>query len=277
MTKQQFLKNTTIIFLCVLSNQVLAQGFALFPKGEKPNGFVFFMLVVSGILLALAVHELGHLLTGLAQGFRFQLFVVGPLGIRRDNNKIKVYLNKNIGMMGGIAATVPVIAQEDNKKKFARLILAGPMASLIFGLLAIAIAPFGSILWSWFFFLTGACSLGLVAATTLPKKSGVYFTDRARYQRLTGKGKAAESELALLNIIAQSMTDNHHKNISVEKALLLQQDDEPLMKFWGYYYAHQFYKENGLREQTESSLAILLSNKKLVSKEIWKVLKIESE
>ena len=41
------------------------------------------------VFLVLAVHEFGHLLTGLFQGFQLQFFVIGFLGIKRkDSNSI---------------------------------------------------------------------------------------------------------------------------------------------------------------------------------------------
>jgi hypothetical protein len=272
MTKFNRTALLSILFFCI-TNPAFAE---LFPKGEKPSIFIALPITFIAILLAMAVHELGHLLTGMAQGFRFELYVVGPLGIKREEGKIKVYLNKNLGMMGGIAATLPTSQHPDNRKKFARLILAGPLTSMGYGLICIAIAYLSIPLVAFFFYVTGACSIALFFATTLPTKTGIYFTDRARYFRMISKGKEGDSEEALLQIIAQSVADNHHKNISVENALTLQHDDEPFMKFWGFYYEHQYYKENEIADKTESTKATLLAKQTLVPKQVWKALKIES-
>lgn len=247
----------------------------LFPKGEKPSVFIALPITFVAILLAMAVHELGHLLSGMAQGFRFELYVVGPLGIKREDGKIKVYLNKNVAMMGGIAATLPTRQDPNNRKKFARLILAGPLTSLAYGFLCLGIAYFSVTLTAFFFYVTGACSIALFFATTLPTKTGIYFTDRARYFRMISKGKEGDSEEALLQIIAQSVADSHHKNISVQNALTLQQDETPFMKFWGFYYEHLYYKENEVTDKAEATKATLLANQSLVPKQVWKALKID--
>jgi hypothetical protein len=247
----------------------------LFPKGEKPSVFIALPVTFAAILLAMGVHELGHLLTGMAQGFRFELYVVGPLGIKRENGKIKVYLNKNVALMGGIAATLPTKQDPDNRKKFARLILAGPLTSLLYGFLCLGIAYLSVTLTAFFFYVMGACSIALFFATTLPTKTGIYFTDRARYFRMISKGKEGDAEEALLQIIAQSVADSHHKNISVQNALTLQQDETPFMKFWGFYYEHLYYKENEIADKAEVTKATLLANQTLVPKQVWKALKIE--
>jgi hypothetical protein len=263
--------------MLLFTNPLLAEAFRLFPQGHKPNGFVFFMIVVTGIFVALAVHELGHLFMGLAQGFRFQLFVVGLLGLKRTEKGIHIYLNKNLGMMGGIAATVPVAPSPKNKKKFAWTVLSGPLTSLVFGISCVLVSLHTNYLVTWFLLIAGMSSIGLFFATTLPSKSGIFFTDRARFQRLISKGKAGETEEALLSIIAQTMSDNSHKNLSLAKSQLLQTDDEPFMRFWGYYYEFMYYKENELTEQANAAKTILLANRTLVSKQIWKVLKIDDQ
>jgi hypothetical protein len=92
---------------------------------------LYFTLVLLALLTALAVHELGHLVAGLLGGFRFQLFVVGLLGVKRTPAGIRVFLNRDVGLMGGVAATVPVAQDPVNKRKFAWMLLSGPLASLL--------------------------------------------------------------------------------------------------------------------------------------------------
>jgi hypothetical protein len=274
MTKaQRYLAFFISLFLSIIAHPLFAAP--LFPKGEKPSIFIALPLTMVAILFAMAIHELGHLLAGMAQGFRFELYVVGPLGIKREQGKIKVYLNKNVAMMGGIAATIPTSQHPDNRKRFARLILAGPLTSLIYGLICIGVAYFSLTLTAFFLYVTGACSIALFLATTLPTKTGIYFTDRARYFRMISKGKEGDSEEALLQIIAQSVVDNHHKNISLQNVLTLQQDETAFMKFWGFYYEHLYYKENEIADKAEQTKSTLIANQSMVPKQVWKALKIE--
>lgn len=178
MTKNILKKYSGILLLLlwVCTQNAYAYNLGVFPKGDKPGALVFFLLTVIGMFTALAVHELGHVLTGLAQGFRFELFVVGLLGIKRTAKGIKVYLNKNLGMMGGVAATIPVQQRPDNRKKFAYMVLGGPVASLLYGLLSLILfisSTSGAARGFWL--LTGAVSLAVLLATTLPRKSGIFF------------------------------------------------------------------------------------------------------
>ena len=155
------------------------------------------------------------------------------------------------------------------------LSIAGPLASLSFALLCFACLTFTKGALYSFFFLGGVSSLGFLLATTLPKKSGMFFTDRARYQRLMSKSKSACSEAALLEIMAVAVRDSHCKNLPLEKIRLLQEDDEDFMRFWGYYYEYYYYKENGNDTYTGTAKEKLLGMKSAIDKNIWKMLKIE--
>jgi hypothetical protein len=249
---------------------------ALSLNTDKSGKIVSLLLNIIALFIALAVHELGHIITGLAQGFRFELFVVGLLGVKRTEQGMKIYLNKDVGMMGGVAATIPITQSPANRKKFAYMILGGPVSSLLFGLIALAVSGVGTsgpvhVFWV----VAGACSLALVLATTLPRKTGIFFTDRARFQRLMSKGKAGAVEEALLSIMAQYSIDNCSKNVDLNQVRLLQTDEEAFMRFWGYYYEYQYYKDNALAAQTVEALQKLMQVKSYVSQPVWKMLKID--
>jgi hypothetical protein len=271
------LKLTLIALLLGYPIAGMAQNFMrIFPAGDKPGAVLFFSLVILSTFIALAVHELGHLIAGLAQGFRFELFVVGLLGIKRSEGRVKIYLNKNAGMMGGVAATIPVVQSPENKKKFAIMILAGPLASLLYSVVSfvlLGIATSGAARGFWL--VSGACSLALFFATTLPRKTGMFFTDRARFQRLISKGKASENEDALLSLITQNMIDSSSKNISLEKARLLRTDDDAIVRFWGCYYEYYYFKDNSHTEEAAKAREELLALKSSVPPSLWKILKIE--
>ena len=247
-----------VLFLLISQDLFAGQNFSIFPDGEKPNGFVFTISMFLAFFAALGVHELGHLLTGLVQGFRFELFVIFLFGVRRTDKGIQPFLNRNIGYMGGVAATVPTTKDVRNRKKFAYIVLAGPIASLLFAVVCFLFLMYTrNLLWS-FWLIAAATSIGLFFATTLPTKTGIFFTDRARFQRLISKGQEGRSEEALLQILAQSTVDNSCKNISLQDARILQTDKEVLMRFWGHYYEYQFFKANDARIKAEEAKMRLL-------------------
>ena len=204
------------------------------PKTSTGKYIMMVGIVIMGFIV-LAVHELGHLVTGLANGFKFELFVVGPLGIKRENDKVKIYLNKELGYYGGVAATSPVDDHKDNAKKFARILLGGPIASVLFAIICIAIAYFAGRPFGILFFTGGLISIAIFFATTIPSRTGMFFTDRKRYQRLTSPGKDQQVELAIISIMGKFAKDNSYKNIDENDINVLVTDEYPFVRFFGLF------------------------------------------
>lgn len=193
------------------------------------------------IQFVLGIHELGHLVTGLIQGFQFELFVVGPLGVKREDNKIKVYLNKNLAYYGGVAAVLPVDDNPKNIKKFANVILAGPLSSLVLSIICLIFTYFFNFSGELFVFMAGFTSFGIFLATTIPSKTGTFFSDRKRYQRLISKGKERETEIALLRIIGIYGRDNSYKNVNIDDINLVIQDTH--YQYFGIFCKLSFQHE----------------------------------
>jgi hypothetical protein len=265
------------VLLLGVAQTAAAQGrFTLFPAGDKPGPVLYGTLVLLALLTALAVHELGHLVAGLLGGFRFQLFVVGLLGVKRTPAGIRVFLNRDVSLMGGVAASAPVTEDPGNQRKFAWVLLSGPLASLLLSLVAAAAftaSTSGAARSYWL--VTAVGSAAVLLATTLPRKSGLFFTDRARFQRLMGKGPAAETEAALLSILTRQVVDGGVKNISLDQARLLQTDADATMRFWGSYYAYAYFREHGLAAEAERARADLAAFEKGVPKPLWKALQLD--
>lgn len=225
-----------------------------FVKDLKPDTGPEKVVMIVGIILismiVLAVHEAGHLVTGLLQGFRFELFVVGPFGIKRENNSIKLYLNTNLGYYGGVAATSPIDDQKANAKKFARILLAGPLTSVLFAVVCILLASWAGKPLGIIFYTGGLVSIGIFFATTIPSQTGMFFTDRKRYQRLVTPGKDQEVELAMLRIMGQYSKDNSYRNVDSTDINTLVSDDLPFIKFFGLFNQVCFQLENNGAAET---------------------------
>ena len=162
---------------------------------------------------AIVVHELGHLIAGLVQGFRFELFIVGPLGIKRNQEKIKVYFNTNLQFYGGIASTIPIEDKPENAKKFANVLIAGPLTSLLFAVVFTFLLISFDLKYSKLVNVAALASFGIFLATTIPSKIGLFFSDRKRYQRLTSKGYEREIELIVLRVISVFGRDTSYLNV----------------------------------------------------------------
>ena len=229
------------------------------------------------IHLTLAIHELGHLLTGLVQGFRFEMYVVGFLGVKREDSKIKLFMNKNLSYYGGVAATIPIDNSEKNANKFANILIAGPISSLLSALMFTAISFTNTPLTKFIFFIGALASFGIFLATTIPSKTGMFFTDRKRYQRLIKPGKSRETELAMLRITGSFAKEESYNEVDYHDIELLIADGNPLIKFFGLYNAICFQIEaNGtiekdtLRDYELASNAVSKNIVTLFNKEIDK-------
>lgn len=209
------------------------------------------------MFLVLSVHELGHLVTGLIQGFRFELFIVGPLGIKRENDKIKVYLNKNIAHYGGIAATTPKNDDPDNSTKLANVCLAGPIASILLAIIFGIIHFYLDSQFSKIILIGAIASFAIFLVTTIPNKTGMFFSDRKRYQRLTTNGPEKEVELALLRIIGNYAKDDSYKNVDENDIEVLISDKH--YKYFGLFtkLTYQFETEGAFDESTKNEFDLI--------------------
>ncbi|MEO1450345.1 MAG: site-2 protease family protein, partial [Bacteroidota bacterium] len=201
--------------------------------------FLYFMIATYGVLL---VHELGHLLTGLAQGFSFQLLVVGFLGVRREEDgSIRPYFNKEWTYHGGVALTTPTTYSEQTATQFGRVLLAGPLASLLLMILLWALAPLVAPAWKFILLTTGFISFGLFLATTLPGKTGIFYTDRKRYQRLMKTGPTREIELALLQAISLKLQQKPITDMAATDLEKITEDPSPMFQYTGLYYLCEYF------------------------------------
>lgn len=196
---------------------------------------------------ALAFHELAHLVTGLAQGFRFHLYVAGFLGVRRDagTDRIQWYFNTDMQLFGGVAATLPYTSTSGLTRLFARVVIAGPVGSLV-------LAMFGGLTGWWlsgadaagwrllavFLLVSAATSFLLFLATTVPSRTGMFFTDRARYFRLISGGQIAEIERAMLELTAYVQSGKPLEQLDMTTVDIARQDKDyaRFAELYAYYH-----------------------------------------
>ena len=120
----------------------------------------------------------------------------------------------------------------------------------------------------------GITSIGIFLATTIPSKTGMFFTDRKRYQRLVTPGKARAIEIATLSIMGNYAKDNSYKNVKKEEIELLIGDEEDMTNYFGLFnmmcwqLEHNGEVDDVLNEQYENA-------SKSVSKSLAKAFRIE--
>lgn len=156
------------------------------------------------ILFVLAFHEGGHLTGGMSRGMRFLLFIVGPFGWIRGKDGVHFRWFLSLGTFGGLAAAMPAPDQE-LKPQLMRLVLGGPLASLL--LAAIAFAAF------WLLpgrpgaygLIFAGMSLAIFAVTALPMRSGGFMSDGMQFLQLRRNPALVDRRVRLTALMAQGM------------------------------------------------------------------------
>lgn len=173
--------------------------------------------VVIAFPLLVGVHELGHLLGGMAAGFRPLLFMVGPLRVEREGERFRVKLAFKGALFGGLAACAPTDTH-DLRRRTLWLIAGGPIASLAAGVLLLALRavldapPVADTL----LLATGVISLLIFMASAIPSNTAGFYSDGARIIRLVRGGADVEREVACLAIIGLSMGGDRPRDWSPE-------------------------------------------------------------
>jgi hypothetical protein len=178
--------------------------------GEKMG---YLAIAFFAVWVVIAIHELGHLCAGLFQGFRMALYTAGLLGVRGTEKGVQFFLNTRINAMGGLAATIPtqLEAGTDLRRKFIRIVAAGPLASLVLsGLAALVVylilpvsTPDAGTRYALVFFgITSFFSAFIFLATIIPSRAGGFMSDGARLLSLMKGGAESKYEEATLAITA---------------------------------------------------------------------------
>lgn len=169
--------------------------------------FVFAVLFTT-IMLAILVHEAGHLVAGLRAGFEFRSLSIGPFEIARENGQLRW---ARAPRFRGVAGQVRMRPRDfpDLERRVVTFIAGGPLASLLltaasYGFLE-AMLPYrekGSSLGMFGLYLFALClflmSLSLLPGTLVPytTRSG-HATDMKVLFTLFGKGDEKRGLVAL--------------------------------------------------------------------------------
>ena len=239
----------------------------------KPNGpgegLLYFAIAMVAIWVGIAVHELGHLLAGLFQGFRFALFTVGFLGIRAGKDHLEVFFNRDINSFGGLAATFPATWNgEDLRKKFALVVAAGPISSLLFGVVSLVFA------WTWMLnngpkafvfalFCLGVLSLLLFVVTAIPNRTGGFTSDGGRFLALLRGGDISAREQANLALVALLCAGKTPGELPADLVATISHsagDDISLTIINGRYLAFSYHLDRGEIEAARDHAQFLIDH-----------------
>ena len=167
------------------------------PIPESPVGWVGgIMAFLLGCFVLICLHELGHALVGVAQGFEPLYFAAGPLLIDLTGDRPRLTISPFHGHVGGAAVLMPPnVPAADLLPRWRRVTLAGPATDLLVGLSLLGLAMSGALAGtpaSLFVWLFGGLALLSAVMNALPIQVGGARTDGATYAIVRRGGPDAE-------------------------------------------------------------------------------------
>jgi Peptidase family M50. len=210
---------------------------------------IYLLVAILCYFISGIIHELGHIVVGLINGWKFYLLVIGPFGIAvNEHDNIKFYVEKRVTMWGGVGCTLPRKAKENNIMIWLKVLLGGPLASIVIGELFL---PLGVITGNMVILLLAAMTLGMgfVCILPLPLKTGILYSDGGRWSRLHQGGQEADEEIALFKLTGNQVTGGDFSKIDLNSIESLIKSKEAVINYYGYYYKFQYYKATSNKEQ----------------------------
>lgn len=199
---------------------------------------------VIGYILSLYIHEFGHLITGLLCGWKFSRLTIGPINIYRNtDNKIKVEFEKNILCWFGMAATIPGEKKDSNIIIWRKILISGPLASLIFSLIFLICSLYLKSVMFLLFFLD-SFAIGMINFIPMTIRSGLFYNDGMRYKRIKGNGREAQEEKEILCIIERYSVLGENAYISEDECQYLLSSDDYSFRYYGLFILYTSGKNN---------------------------------
>jgi len=210
------------------------------------------LLLLPTMLLVIFVHELGHLAGGLSRGMRFLLLVVGPFQWTRSTMGVSFNWNLKPALMGGLAAAIPD-RQRPLRPQLLRLVVGGPLASLLLGAGSITLAgqPVG--LLTPVLLMAGLLSLVIFLATAIPFRAGGMQSDGWQLIELLRGGKSVIERQLILELVGSSLAGQRPRDWDQETIGQLEQLDsrDPLRRIAASLQVVYHYWDRGEYERVE--------------------------
>ena len=234
-----------------------------FPKEAK---FALFALLVPIFILVIAWHEGGHAVAGVAQGFDFKIYVVGPFMWEKQNGQWHFKWNANVNTAGGLVVCLPTDTV-NLAQRFTVFAAAGPFASLLLTVLSYSTyaivfknntsTELSTMVLSSFFLLTAVLSFVIFVATAIPFQTGGFYTDGARVLRLQQGGEKAQFDILMLKAVTNSSIGLRPKLMNtneLEEALAIAKRINEPFGVYLHGYLHQVAFDKNDLEDAEKHL-----------------------
>jgi hypothetical protein len=219
-------------------------------------------LIPIALWVAVAAHELGHVLGGLSQKFEFKLLTIGPLLIENEAGKLKLRRNTIVNSFGGLALCLPD-DQRNLTARYIKFIVGGPAGSFVWGgILLVALLTLQLNTANLFHYLLQAllvlsCALSFVVGIValLPIRAEGFTSDGGKLQILLGGGPAATIETTMLHYFTATCAGTRPAALdpkSLEHAIAIEGHFENKYYLHAMLYGH--YLDAGLLEKAEEHL-----------------------
>lgn len=230
---------------------------------------VLLLSAVACYFIATMIHELGHIVCGLFYHWKLFMLVVGPLKIYREtlNSKIKIGIERNIIMWCGVGGTLPIKKSEDNIKIWGKILLAGPITSIVFGLI---ILPFFVITKNVVLLMLCLMpiAIGVMCLIPMNMKTGLLYNDGTRYKRINNGGQEELEEKALFQLSELSILDGEDVIYPASLIRILLNSKDTELNYYGYYFLYRNAKRNSNLEEIE----LQVSNMKKIQNKVPKII-----
>ena len=194
--------------------------------------------VLAAFYLMLAIHELGHVATGLCVGFRLRSYRVGPVLFTPP---FRVTLYRGPGaVVNGVAELIPVATDQLAWRGIA-MVLGGPAANFL-SALAVVLLPIPTTVFSACFI---ASSIANGVNDLFPYESRLGVSDGRRIGMLLRQGKQGERWLALLRLGAEFNDGVPPESLSADflaKAVAVRDESADTMTAHALAYSAAFHQ-----------------------------------
>lgn len=240
------------------------------------NVVLFIVVVLICYIVSTMIHEMGHVVCGLLHGWKLYILVVGPMKLYREDmdSKIRIGIEKNPILWGGIGGTLPAKEAPENEKVWSRILLAGPLTSLVFGVLMMPVVIVTESVMADLLCLM-PIAMGLACIIPMKMKTGFLYNDGTRYKRLHSGGQEGAEEVALFKLIEVSLFGGERciYPVNYVESLLASADKD--LQYYGYFYAYCNAIRQNRIEEAEEQLANMENIRDKVSKVIVDDCKVE--
>jgi len=174
------------------------------------------LMVIAAILLQIIIHELGHMLCGLATGYRFASFRVGSFIWVRENDRIRLKKYSLTGAVGQCLMFPP--AYNGGEYPYALYHLGGVIANAVTAVLsaAAALLTAAAAPVSVFFILLGLVGLAFALSNGIPGSGPLMNNDGSNLREMRQSAEARRSMWIQLSVVERQQRGERLKDMPEE-------------------------------------------------------------